>query len=71
MKKSEASIRTLSLKEVRYRFRQLRRDIFFDSYVTAVKNNQLGNPQGCRQVVYINQNARNEYSFPEISFRER
>jgi len=71
MKKSETIIRTLNLEDVRFRFKQLSRDLFFDGYVQVVRNDQSDNYQGYPQMVYINQHIGSEYSFPHISFRDR
>jgi hypothetical protein len=71
MKKSETIIRTLKLEDVRFRFNQLRRDLFFDGFVQAGRNDQSDNYQGYPQMVYINQHIGSEYSFPHISFRNR
>jgi len=71
MKKSESIIRALKLEGVRFRFRQLRSDLFFDRYVTAIIRDQSEKQQVNQQVVYINQHTGREYSFPRISFRER
>jgi hypothetical protein len=71
MKKSEVIIRTLNLEDVRFRFKQLSRDLFIDRFVQAVRIEQTDNYQGYPQMVYINQHIGSEYSFPHISFRDR
>lgn len=71
MKKSGAIIRSMDVEEIRFQFKQLRRDLFPDVYVTAVMNCQSEKYQVCQQLVYINQHSGIEYSFPHISFGER
>jgi hypothetical protein len=71
MKKNESIIRAMKLEGVRFRFRQLSRNLFFDGYVRAEIIDQSEKRQLNHQVVYINQHTCREYSFPGISFRER
>jgi hypothetical protein len=69
MKNSAAVIRTKKLEEVRFRFKQLRSDLFFDRFVTTVNNDQNSRQRNSLQVVYTNQHIGKEYSFPGISYR--
>jgi hypothetical protein len=71
MKKNETIIRQSKLEEVRFRFKQLRRDLFPDRYVTAIINYKSDRHPDYQQVVYMNQHIGREYSFPHISFSER
>jgi hypothetical protein len=71
MKKIEAVIRTLKPENVRFRFKKLRRELFFDGYVQVVRNDQSYKYRGCTQMVYTNQHIGSEYSFPNISLRDK
>jgi len=71
MKKSESIIGALKLEGVRFWFKQLRKDLFFDRYVTAGTKDQAVKQQVNQKVVYVNQHTGREYSFPQIPFRGR
>jgi hypothetical protein len=71
MKKSEAIIKSTEPEQISFRFQQLRRDLFPDSYVATVLNSQSEEYQDFQRLVYINQHIGKEYSFPDIIVKEK